>query len=97
MKLTHFHLLSVLCSTLGVLMEKGNMQYSDIKMFCFQKMDMKTKTETNTPVTFVDVYKEFNDTVAEKFKIMKFKSMVSKVPFFSTLDVCLTIVCLYHM
>ena len=28
-------------------------------------------------MSFVDVYKEFNEVVAEKYKLMKFKSLVS--------------------
>lgn len=39
-------------------------------------MDMATKTDTEEPVTMVDVYQEFNDRVAEKYKITKFKSKV---------------------
>lgn len=41
-----------------------------------QKMDMKTKMDTGEPVTMVDVYQEFNDHIAEKHKITKFKSKV---------------------
>lgn len=41
---------------------------------------MKTKESTDEPVTFVDVYQEFDDTVASKHKIMKFKSRVCSLP-----------------
>ena len=34
--------------------------------------------ETDDPVTFLDVYNEFNEKVAERFKITKFKSRVSR-------------------
>lgn len=40
-------------------------------------MDMKTKMDTGEPVTMVDVYQEFNDHIAEKHKITKFKSKVT--------------------
>ena len=43
----------------------------------FQKMNLKTKVEKDEAVSFVDVYQEFNDKIAEKYRIMKFKSMVS--------------------
>ena len=46
--------------------------------FSFQKVDMKTGTDTGEPVGFIDVYQEFNDVVAAKHKIMKFKSMVCR-------------------
>jgi len=37
---------------------------------------MKTGEKSETPVTFLDVYQEFNDVIADKYKIMTFKSMV---------------------
>jgi DNA polymerase alpha subunit A len=38
--------------------------------------DVKTATEDlSRPVTFIDVYQEFNEKIAEKYKIMTFKSM----------------------
>ncbi|KAL8595946.1 hypothetical protein ACOMHN_018258 [Nucella lapillus] len=38
------------------------------------KMDLKTKETSEEAVTMMDVYEEFNTTIAEKFKITKFKS-----------------------
>lgn len=43
----------------------------------FQRINVKTGYESDDPISFVDVYKEFNDVIAEKYKIMKFKSLVS--------------------
>ncbi|XP_077987275.1 DNA polymerase alpha catalytic subunit-like [Glandiceps talaboti] len=40
-----------------------------------KKVNLKTNEETDDDVTMMDVYQEFNDSVAEKYKIMKFKSM----------------------
>lgn len=37
---------------------------------------MKTKELTEDPVAFLDVYNEFNDEVAPKFRIKNFKSKV---------------------
>ena len=39
-------------------------------------MNTQTWEPTAEEVSFLDVYKEFNDKIAEKYKIMKFKSMV---------------------
>ena len=52
-------------------------QHVDGWIFIFQKYDKRNKCDTDTPVSFIDVYQEFNDKVAEQHKIMKFKSMVS--------------------
>ncbi|NWR74366.1 DPOLA polymerase, partial [Centropus unirufus] len=38
------------------------------------EMDLSTGRETETPVTIMSVFKEFNDCVSPKYKIMKFKS-----------------------
>ncbi|XP_070173652.1 DNA polymerase alpha catalytic subunit-like [Littorina saxatilis] len=38
------------------------------------KMDLKTKIDTEEPVSMMDVYQEFNDKMAERHKITKFKS-----------------------
>jgi DNA polymerase alpha subunit A len=35
---------------------------------------MKTGQDTGTPVEFMDVYEEFNTRVAERYKILQFKS-----------------------
>lgn len=40
-------------------------------------MNTKTGEVSDTPVGMMDVYHEFNE-LSEKFKIMKFKSKVSK-------------------
>ncbi|XP_070539037.1 DNA polymerase alpha catalytic subunit-like [Ptychodera flava] len=39
------------------------------------KIDLKSGEDTEEKVTMMDMYKEFNDKIAEKYKIMKFKSM----------------------
>lgn len=39
-------------------------------------MDLSTGKETETPVTIMSVFKEFNDSISPKYKIMKFKSKV---------------------
>ena len=41
-------------------------------------MNPSLTEDTGKTVTFVDVYQEFNDVIAEKYRIMKFKSMVRK-------------------
>lgn len=41
-----------------------------------QKIDLNTGKETGTPVTMKDVYDEFDEKIAVKYKIMKFKSKV---------------------
>lgn len=41
-----------------------------------QKIDLNTGKETETPVTMKDVYDEFDEKIAAKYKIMKFKSKV---------------------
>ncbi|MBZ3875262.1 DNA polymerase alpha catalytic subunit, partial [Sciurus carolinensis] len=38
------------------------------------KVDLNTGKETETPVTMKDVYDEFDERIAAKYKIMKFKS-----------------------
>ncbi|PVD18466.1 hypothetical protein C0Q70_21015 [Pomacea canaliculata] len=42
-----------------------------------QKFDMSTKTDTGITVTMKDVYQEFNEKVAVKHKIMKFKNRIA--------------------
>lgn len=41
-----------------------------------QKVDLNTGKESGTPVTMKDVYDEFDEKIAAKYKIMKFKSKV---------------------
>lgn len=41
-----------------------------------QKIDLNTGKEKGTPVTMKDVYDEFDEKIAAKYKIMKFKSKV---------------------
>ena len=50
-------------------------------------MNRSLTEDTGKAVTFVDVYQEFNDVIAEKYKIMKFKSMVSVIRTVSFLSV----------
>ncbi|NXF16602.1 DPOLA polymerase, partial [Rhodinocichla rosea] len=38
------------------------------------EIDLSTGKEKETPVTIMSVFKEFNDTISPKYKIMKFKS-----------------------
>ncbi|XP_072850377.2 DNA polymerase alpha catalytic subunit isoform X4 [Pogona vitticeps] len=38
------------------------------------RIKLSSDQETENPVTMMDVYQEFNDRVAEKYKIMKYKS-----------------------
>uniref|UniRef100_A0A663DY35 DNA polymerase n=1 Tax=Aquila chrysaetos chrysaetos TaxID=223781 RepID=A0A663DY35_AQUCH len=38
------------------------------------EIDLSTGKETETPVTIMSVFKEFNDCISPKYKIMKFKS-----------------------
>ncbi|XP_036916585.1 DNA polymerase alpha catalytic subunit isoform X2 [Sturnira hondurensis] len=40
------------------------------------KVDLNTGKETETPVTMKDVYNEFDEKIATKYKIMKFKSKI---------------------
>ncbi|XP_045711924.1 DNA polymerase alpha catalytic subunit isoform X2 [Phyllostomus hastatus] len=40
------------------------------------KVDLNTGKETGTPVTMKDVYNEFDEKIATKYKIMKFKSKI---------------------
>ncbi|XP_016064788.1 PREDICTED: DNA polymerase alpha catalytic subunit isoform X2 [Miniopterus natalensis] len=40
------------------------------------KIDLNTGKETGTPVTMKDVYSEFDEKIAAKYKIMKFKSKI---------------------
>lgn len=42
----------------------------------FQRKNLKSGSDTGIDVTMVDVYSEFNERIAEKFKIPKFKSKV---------------------
>ncbi|KAG2457229.1 DPOLA polymerase, partial [Polypterus senegalus] len=39
-----------------------------------KQINLKTGEETDNPVTMMQVYQEFNDKIAEKYKIMKFRS-----------------------
>lgn len=41
-----------------------------------KKIDLNTGKETGTPVKMKDVYDEFDEKIAAKYKIMKFKSKV---------------------
>lgn len=41
-----------------------------------KEMDLSSGKETETPVTIMNVFKEFNDCISPKYKIMKFKSKV---------------------
>lgn len=43
-------------------------------MCFFQKCDPITKKPTDELVKMIDVYNEFNDKIADKFKIMKYGS-----------------------
>uniref|UniRef100_A0A670ZEY3 DNA polymerase n=1 Tax=Pseudonaja textilis TaxID=8673 RepID=A0A670ZEY3_PSETE len=38
------------------------------------RIELISEKETMIPVTMMDIYQEFNDQIAEKYKIMKFKS-----------------------
>ncbi|XP_061483331.1 DNA polymerase alpha catalytic subunit isoform X3 [Rhineura floridana] len=38
------------------------------------RIDISSGKETENPVNMMDIYQEFNDRIAEKYKIMKFKS-----------------------
>ncbi|XP_015683174.1 DNA polymerase alpha catalytic subunit [Protobothrops mucrosquamatus] len=40
------------------------------------RIELISEKETAIPVTMMDIYQEFNDQIAEKYKIMKFKSKV---------------------
>uniref|UniRef100_A0AAA9SG69 DNA polymerase n=1 Tax=Bos taurus TaxID=9913 RepID=A0AAA9SG69_BOVIN len=50
------------------------------RSLCFlpreMKVDLNTGKESGTPVTMKDVYDEFDEKIAAKYKIMKFKSKV---------------------
>ncbi|KAB0345233.1 hypothetical protein FD754_022159 [Muntiacus muntjak] len=50
------------------------------RTLCFlpreMKVDLNTGKESGTPVTMKDVYDEFDEKIAAKYKIMKFKSKV---------------------
>lgn len=52
--------------------------HTDIFPFsvCKQKIDLNTGNETVTSVTMKDVYAEFDEKIAAKHRIMKFKSKV---------------------
>uniref|UniRef100_A0A3Q2HAH2 DNA polymerase n=1 Tax=Equus caballus TaxID=9796 RepID=A0A3Q2HAH2_HORSE len=43
---------------------------------CETKIDLNTGKETGTPVRMKDVYDEFDEKIATKYKIMKFKSKI---------------------
>ncbi|ESP04902.1 hypothetical protein LOTGIDRAFT_109334, partial [Lottia gigantea] len=52
------------------------------------RYNMKTKEETEGEISMVDVYTEFNEQIADKHKIMKFKSMkVTKQYAFEKIEV----------
>ncbi|CAL4103579.1 unnamed protein product, partial [Meganyctiphanes norvegica] len=42
-----------------------------------KKYNLKTKEESEEPVKMMEVYQEFNDVIAKKFKILQFKSKMS--------------------
>ena len=47
---------------------------NNLKMVNLQCFDLKTNQSTETPVNFMDVYEEFNSRIAERYKILQFKS-----------------------
>lgn len=53
---------------------------------CLKQIDLSSGKETKNPVTMMDVYQEFNDKIAEKYKIMKFKSRVCFLSFPLSVD-----------
>lgn len=59
--------------------------------FYFQHYNLETKTSTNEDVTMMDVYKEFNEKIAERYKILQYKSRkVERNYAFSIQDVPVT-------
>jgi hypothetical protein len=59
--------------------------------FYFQRYNKQTKTSTNEDVTMMDVYKEFNEEIAEHYKILQYKSRkVERNYAFSIQDVPVT-------
>lgn len=59
--------------------------------FYFQRYNMETKTSTNEDVTMMDMYKEFNEKIAERYKILQYKSRkVERNYAFSIQDVPVT-------
>lgn len=56
-----------------------------------EQVDLNTKTQTGVPVSIMDLYNEFNNSVAKKFKITQFKSKkVTKKYAFNLPDVPLS-------
>ena len=45
--------------------------------YFLQRMNLKTGDDTGESISMIDTYQEFNEKITEKYKIMKFKSMVS--------------------
>jgi len=59
--------------------------------FYFQHYNMQTKTSLDEDVTMMDVYKEFNEKIAERYKILQYKSRkVERNYAFSIPDVPMT-------
>lgn len=58
------------------------------KTSLFKEMDLSSGKETETPVTIMNVFKEFNDCISPKYKIMKFKSKVCMQVFYLLIFYC---------
>ena len=62
-------------------------------LWSLQKIDMKTGESTGEPVSIAEVYEEFNNKIAEKYKILKFRSRkVIKNYAFELADVPLSLI-----